>query len=277
MRKALSGRDPWNAVRSRAAALIAAAVLAVAAGSCGGRGAPAGDGLMIFAAASLRDALTEVAARLRTELGLEAAHNFAGSNVLALQIEASRAADVFLSANEVWMDRIESAGLLVEGTRHRLLGNRLVVVAHPESGWRLDRLEELPDLEFRYLSIADPRAVPAGVYARRLLQAVEAGGTDLWSRVADRLAPAPDVRAALAMVEARRDAVGIVYATDAAASARVRVLASVPEPPAPQIRYSVAVVRPGSPAAAAYLDFLLGPEAGEIFERHGFLWRPADG
>lgn len=223
--------------------------------------------ILVFAAASLRDVMAELTAPLTEETGLVPVFNFAGSNVLALQIAASPAADVFLSADERWMDHLEQAGRLADGSRRVFLSNRLVVVAHLDSELALTDPAELAALEFRFLSLADPEAVPAGVYARGFLESA-----GLWTVLRDRVVPAPDVRAALALVEARPDAIGIVYLTDAMASGEVRRLYEVPEALSPPIRYSAAAVRGAYEGRAAlFLDFLGSAAATAIFEKHGFV------
>jgi molybdate transport system substrate-binding protein len=230
--------------------------------------------VVIFAAASLRDVMEELRPLIQAATGFEPVYNFAGSNVLARQIEASRQADVLVSANEDEVDRLEAAGRLVPGTRRALLSNRLVAVARRDSGVEVSAPRDLAAAEYRHLSIGDPRGVPAGIYARRFLEAVEVGdGRSLWQAVEERLAPAPDVRAALAQVEARRDVVGIVYATDARTSGEVRVLFEVPAELAPEVTYGAAAVAggpAGEAAARAVLEVLGGGAAREVFARHGF-------
>jgi molybdate transport system substrate-binding protein len=228
----------------------------------------------VFAAASLRDVMEELAPLLGEAAGGEVVLNFAGSNVLARQIEASGEADVILSASEEWLDRLEAAGRLVPGSRRAFLSNRLVVVARHDSGVEVAAARDLASAEYRYLSIGDPRGVPAGVYARGFLEAVAMpGGGTLWQAVEERVAPAPDVRAALAQVAARRDVVGIVYATDAHAAGEVKVLFEVPPELAPEIVYGAAAVAggpAGEAAARAVLDALASSEARAVFSRHGF-------
>ncbi len=242
---------------------------------CTGCGqASEGERLTVFAAASLRDVLSELAPGLGEAAGGEVVLNFAGSNVLARQIEASGQADVLLSASEAWLDRLEAAGRLVPGSRRAFLSNRLVVVARHDSEVEVAAARDLASAEYRYLSIGDPRGVPAGVYARGFLEAVAMpGGGTLWQAVEDRLAPAPDVRAALAQVAARRDVVGIVYATDARTSGEVRVLFEVPPELAPEIVYGAAAVAggpAGEEAARRVLDALGSAETQAVFARHGF-------
>jgi molybdate transport system substrate-binding protein len=264
------------AARIAALAALAAAALALLAGAtaCAPPADPAEPEVVVFAAASLRDALLALEEPARREAGLAPVYNFAGSNVLARQIEAAPAADVFLSADERWVNELEAAGRLLVGSRHTLLSNRLVAVARPDGPAGIAAPADLAGDGYRFLSLGDPAAVPAGIYARRFLETARLpGDATLWNAVRERVAPAPDVRAALAMVEARRDAVGIVYATDAATSDAVRVLFEVPPELAPQIRYAAAAVA-GGPAggavARAFLGFLASATARRVFEEHGF-------
>jgi molybdate transport system substrate-binding protein len=230
--------------------------------------------LLVFAAASLKDVLGELSRPFETQTGISPVFNFAGSNVLALQIEASpQSAQVFLSADENWMDHVDKAGLIEPGSRRAFLSNRLVIIANRDNPLQLPSPAQLADADFRYLSLADPEAVPAGRYARRFMEHVAVGDTNLWTRVKDRVAPAPDVRAALALVEAQKEIIGIVYRTDAAISKKVRVVLDVPEELTPAIRYSCACIRNSrdAEAARAFLDFLASPEAVAVFRAHGFV------
>ena len=191
--------------------------------------------LMVFAAASLRDVMSEVATRFEQEHGIHVNYNFAGSNVLAQQLLATPRADLFISANKAWMRRLEQAGRVVPGSRQVVLGNRLVVIVNHASTLEGDPRELFCTPVFEYLSIGNPEAVPAGIYAREWLEKLPCDGGSAWSSVAGRIAPAPDVRAALGLVEAGRDIPGIVYATDAAMSDKVRVIHEVTGNDAPVI------------------------------------------
>jgi len=266
-------------VKNLATALL---VLALAAGCAGGPSEEEEPELLIFAAASLRDALEATAEEFEaqsgtqsgTQSGAKLRFNFAGSNLLALQIEAAPRADVFLSANERWMDYVDERELLASGSRRTLLSNGLVVVANEHADLSLEKVEDLSRLPFRFLSLADPEAVPAGRYAREYLEGVAASEkASVWQAVESRGAPAPDVRAALALVEAEPEILGIVYRTDAAASTGVRVLYEVPIEEGPPIRYSAAAVAVSSQQELArrYLEFLGSDVARKIFESQGFL------
>ncbi|MEM8961592.1 MAG: molybdate ABC transporter substrate-binding protein [Acidobacteriota bacterium] len=229
--------------------------------------------LVIFAAASLRDVMTDISAAWVATGHVEPAYNFAGSNVLAQQLLAAPSADLYLSAHEDWMDRLETAERVRADTRTVVAGNTLVLVAHRDApSWTLDDPATLGDLPFRHLVIGDPEAVPAGIYARHVLSAVPTeDGSTLWTRLQDRLIPTSDVRAALAQVAAEPEALGIVYGTDARSDPRARVLYTFPTELTPPIHYPAAVVseRPDD-LADTFLAFLQSETVREIFVEHGF-------
>ena len=234
--------------------------------------------LLVFAAASLRDALTEVGTAFESAHDVALVYNFAASNVLAHQLIAAPRADVFVSANRDWVDHVAQAGHAEPSTRSTVLSNALVVVAHRDAPFHLARFEDLATLPFRHVALGDPNAVPAGQYARAALEHVfDEHGRTLWSRVAERVVPTPDVRAAAALVEARDDMVGLVYQTDARATPKLRVLATVARSQAVDIRYEAAALRASAnPVVARRLVTFLGSdEALGIFLRHGFLPPPA--
>lgn len=237
---------------------------------CRAEPASSGPGPVVFAAASLGDAMTEIAAAWVADGGGTPRVNVAGSNVLARQLVAAPgAADVFLSADEAWLDVLDRQGLLAPGSRRTPVANRLAVIAARGSGLRpVESAAGLDALTGRRWVLADPEAVPAGRYARGFLE--RAG---LWDRLAGRRVPAADVRAALALVAADDTLVGIVYRTDAASDERVEVLYAVPAAAAPEIRYGAAALAaaPHPDVAARFLDFLAGPQATAVFQRLGFV------
>lgn len=255
-----------------------AALLVLVCAACGGGASQESDReLLVFAAASLQDVLVEVGESFEAASGVRLVFNFAGSNVLAQQIRATGGADVFLSADTEWLDWLESAGRLIAGSRRELLSNQLVVVASSRSSFELDSLADLASLDFEHLSMADPDAVPAGRYARACLEQQQAGGRSLWQRVSGRVVPSPNVRAALALVEAQPASLGIVYRTDALRSSRVRVLLAVDGGFEPPIRYGIARLSDASSSiehAEALLAFLGSESARILFERHGFIVLP---
>jgi len=242
-------------------------------------GARAEPGPVVFAAASLTNAFEEIGRLWRQAGNAPARFSFAASSALARQIEGGAPAAIFASADAQWMDELARRGLIVPETRTDLPGNRLVLIAPVDSplpsglgpdatvqrGFDLTGL-----LGDRRLAVGDPDHVPAGRYARQALEAL-----DLWRQAAPRLAPADNVRVALALVERGEAPYGIVYATDAAATPRVKVAAVFPADSHAPIVYPVAVVRGhDGPAARGFLAFLGGPQASEVFRRHGFPARP---
>jgi len=243
--------------------LIACAAFALAA--CGS--GSSGDGAsaeppLVLAASSLQESLTEAAAGFALEGRPRPILSFAGSSALARQIEAGSPADVFITADEEWMDHVEEAGLIAEGSRRDLLTNRLVVIA--PAGWTSPGRD--PFAGGGRIALADPQAVPAGRYARAALQSM-----GRLEELAPRFIPAENVRAALALVERGQVDRGIVYATDAQASEDVEVVYRFPESSHPPIRYPAALLASsGKPAARAFLEYLDSLEGRAIFRRHGF-------
>lgn len=226
----------------------------------------AGDDLSVFAAASLADALEKLTPAFVAASGHRPVFNLSGSNDLARQIAAGAPADVFFSADAAQMDAVERAGRVRAGDRVELLSNTLVIVVPADSPLALGRPSDL--LQARRLALADPQAVPAGVYARAWLEA-----QGLWTQLAPRVIPTLNVRAALHAVETGNAEAGVVYRSDARLSRRARVAFEVPREQGPRIVYVVAPVAdsPRASAAAAFVRHLRSPESARVFERHGFL------
>lgn len=247
----------------RSLCLFLAALLLAPAASAAERGP------LVLAAASLQESLTEAADAWAGQGHARPVLSFAASSALARQIMAGAPADLFLSADEPWMDAVQKAGLLRGGTRTTLLGNRLVLIAPAGSKVRLMPARGFPiarALGGGRLAVADPDAVPAGKYAKAALTSL-----GVWRGVAGRLAPAENVRAAMALVERGAAPLGIVYATDAKASRAVRVVGTFPASSHAPIRYPVAVLKASRHKdATAFRAFLLSRQARAIFARHGF-------
>jgi molybdate transport system substrate-binding protein len=226
--------------------------------------------LQVFAAASLSDALKEIAAAYGKAAGDRLALNLGGSSTLARQIEEGAPADLFLSADEAKMDALEERKLLLPGTRRSLLSNTLVVVVPCDSTLEISGPADLAAPSIRALALAEPRSVPAGIYAREYLTR-----KGLWSRLRGRVVPTENVRAALAAVEAGNVDAGIVYRTDAGISQEVRIAYEVPRAEAPAISYPFAVLAGSEHKAAArrLLDYLASPAALAVFRKYGFLVR----
>jgi molybdate transport system substrate-binding protein len=227
------------------------------------RAAAGSEELLVFAAASLSEALEEIGASFERTAGARVAFRFAGSGELARQIRAGAPADVFVSADRARMDALEAAGLVRASDRFDLLSNRLVVVvglgsaAGPRSAGELAAVPRL--------ALADPDTAPAGAYAREWLESA-----GLWSVLRERVVPTLDVRATLAAVESGAVEAGVVYRTDAAVSRKVRVAFEVAA--GPRVVYPAAALgAPPRPLARAFLEALRSPAARAVFERRGFI------
>ena len=226
--------------------------------------APAGH-LTVSAAASLTDALEEIASAYAAQGGPSVRFNFAGSNVLARQVASGAPVDLFISADEAQMDVAQRSGAIDEATRVDLLGNRLAVVT--AIGTPLLTPSDLDGPRIHRLAVGDPAAVPAGVYARQYLERI-----GLWNRLVPALVPVGNVRAALSAVENGSADAAIVYETDAAISRRVNVAFTVTGPDAPRIVYPAAVVKrsPRRAEAVRFLAYLRSEPATATFQRFKF-------
>ena len=228
-----------------------------------GCGAPRPPTVRVFAAASAREALEEIARHYQAETGTRVECSPAASSALARQIEQGADADLFLSADERWADYLAERGLV--GPRRDLLANRLVVVVPQGSGLKLTSLADLAGDGVKHLALA-LGPVPAGRYAREALK--KAG---VWDQAQGRVREGSDVRATLIFVARGEADAGIVYATDAAADPRVRVALEVPEGLHEPVRYPLVLLRAaGKPAARAFYDYLGGEKAAAVFHKAGF-------
>ncbi|HLP08550.1 MAG TPA: molybdate ABC transporter substrate-binding protein [Opitutaceae bacterium] len=226
--------------------------------------------LTVFAAASLAEALQEIAPAYMAATGDTLRFSFGASGLLARQIKEGAPADVLVSADELRLDQLERAGLLAAGTRRTILANQLVVVVGAEAE-SFSTPDALASANVRRIAIGEPATVPAGTYAKQFLES-----TGLWAQLTGKLVPLANVRAVLAAVEAGNADAGFVYRTDALLSKKVRIAIAVPLDAGPRITYPVAALRDSkSPAAAArFVTFLAGPEAQAVFARYGFLPAP---
>lgn len=226
-------------------------------------------GPLVLAAASLQESLNDAATAWAAQGHDRPVLSFAASSALARQIEAGAPADLFISADEPWMDDVAAKGLIVPGTRLPFLSNRLVLIAPVGSGVRLSIGPRFPlarALGSGRLAMADPDAVPAGRYGKAALEKL-----GVWPSVAGKVAPAENVRAALALVERREASLGIVYATDARASAKVRVVGVFPVGSHPPIVYPLARLKTSvHKDAEGFRRFLLSRQGKAIFARYGF-------
>lgn len=222
----------------------------------------------VFAAVSLTDSLRELKAVYEKRANVKIVLNLGASSTLARQIEEGAPADIFFSADEAKMDRLERQGLIVKGTRQSRLSNSLVLIVAAADGVPVRSPKDLTKPAIKRIALGDPKAVPAGVYAREYLERL-----GLWKTVLPKVAITENVRAALAAVEAGDAEVGIVYKTDAMISKNVRVAFEVPLTEGPKISYPMALLKEArSPEAAGkFLAFLASESAAGVFAKYGFL------
>jgi molybdate transport system substrate-binding protein len=240
---------------------VAAAVIALWAA------ASSAQEILVFAAASLTESLQEIGKAFESQTHVTPRFSFGGSSDLARQIKAGAPADVFFSADTAKMDDLERAGLVRKEDRREFLSNVLVVVVPSKSSLRVAEAKDLATLP--RLALADPAAVPAGIYSKKWLESL-----GLWSRIEPKVVPTLDVRAALAAVASEAVPAGIVYRTDAAISKDVRIALTVAN--GPEITYSVARVKASAKdAAQKFVDFLAGDAGRAVFELHGFVVKAA--
>jgi len=258
-----------SVVLSRRSLLSLSIAAALAAGIASPAAAKADD-IIVFAAASLKNALDDAVNVYREKTGKTVLVSYAATSTLAKQIEQAAPADIFFSADMDWMDYVEKRRLIRSDTRHTLLGNRIVLIAPKGSSATVDiarglDLAPLLGADGR-LAMANTDAVPAGRYGKAALQHLRA-----WDDVAGRVVQADNVRTALAYVANGEAPLGIVYATDAAVEPAVKVIGAFPGDSHPPILYPVAITTASTnPAAGAFLDFLLSDAARPAFEKQGF-------
>lgn len=252
-------RREWLLSRCTAAIIALAALVG---SSC----SPAQTTLTVSAAASLKDALVETESAYKQGRGKIAfANNFGSSGTLAAQIDQGAPVDVFISAAAKPIDDLAVKGMIIAGTRRNLLRNTLVLIAPLDS--KLHDFQGLTDKSIRVIALGDPASVPAGQYGKETLLSLH-----LWEQLNARLVLGKDVRQVLTYVETGNADAGLVYATDALTSSKVRVIATAPESTHDPIVYPAAVVKGSRSevAARAFIDFLDSPTVLAIFRRHGF-------
>jgi molybdate transport system substrate-binding protein len=251
---------------------FAAAVLAAAAVAPASAAEGEGGEITVFAAASLTDVLQEIGAAFRADTGIAVRFSFAASSALARQVEAGAPAHVFVSADAEWMDYLASRGRVDAATRRDVAGNELVLIAPADSTVELSITSGFglaAALGQGRLAVAEPATVPAGRYAKAALTALGA-----WESVEARLAPAENVRAALAYVARGEAPLGIVYRTDARVEPKVRVVDSFPAGTYPPIAYPAAALAGAPEAAAEFVQYLASEGAQDAFRRNGFTAPP---
>lgn len=225
--------------------------------------------LLVFAAASLTNVLGELSTSWQESSGVTVKLSFAASSVLARQIEAGGNADAFISADQAWMDYLQSRNLIDNSSRRNLVGNRLVLIAPADSKLELKiapGFNLTAALAGGRLATGDPDTVPVGRYARSALTSL-----GVWDEVADRLVRADNVRSAMSFVARGEVPLGIVYLSDAVLEKQVRVVDTFPENSHPLISYPAATMKSARPEAAAYLAFISSKEATIVWKKFGFL------
>lgn len=233
-----------------------------------------GEPLTVFAAASMKESLDEAAAAYGEATGQRVRVSYAASSALARQIEQGAPADVFVSADLDWMDYLQRRDLLDPASRRDLLGNSLVLVAPASSSARPVTLKPGTDLRPLLgdgrIALALTASVPAGKYAKAAFTSL-----GMWPTLSPRVAETENVRAALMLVARGEAPLGVVYASDARAEPRVRVIGTFPAGTHPPIVYPVARLKASThPRASDFLRWLQSPSADAIFRRHGFTRLP---
>jgi molybdate transport system substrate-binding protein len=228
-----------------------------------------GGDVVVFAAASLKNALDAINAQWQKETGKKATISYGASSALAKQLEQAAPAQMFISADLDWMDYVAQKNLIKPETRSNLLGNRIVLIAPKDRAQPVeikagfDLAKVLGDGR---LSMANVDAVPAGKYGKAALEKL-----GVWGSVSGKIAQAENVRAALLLVSRGEAPAGIVYQTDAASDPNVKIVGTFPEDTHPRIIYPIALTAGANhPDAAAFLDYVKSAKAKPLFEAQGF-------
>jgi molybdate transport system substrate-binding protein len=219
----------------------------------------------MFAAASTTNALNEIKAQFTHETGIAVQTSYASSSTLAEQVVQGAEADLLLSADAKWADYLAKKGQVAR--QQDLLGNGLVIVVPADSQIDMKKPEDLLAAAIQHLALGEPQSVPAGIYARQALT-----GLGLWEQLKAKIVSAEDVRHALTYVETGSAEAGIVYATDAAISKKVKVVVEIPEKLTGPIRYPLLLLKAGegSRAAQSFYRYLTSPAAAKVFQKYGF-------
>jgi molybdate transport system substrate-binding protein len=222
--------------------------------------------ILVFAAASLSDALQSIASDYEKESGHKVIFNFAASSILARQIQEGARADLFFSADEEKMDQLQKRSFIREGSRRSLLSNRLVVVVPKDTSFVPSKAQDLT--RAKRIALAEPNTVPAGIYARRYLEKER-----LWANLKNNIIPTENVRGALSAVASGNADWAIVYKTDASMSLKVKIAYEIPESADLKISYPAAVLKEGKQPGAAlhFLAYLQSPKAADVFRHYGFI------
>lgn len=230
----------------------------------------ASEKITVFAAASLTNALSEIAAQYKQEKNAEVIASYASSSTLARQIEQGAPANLFISADQQWMDYAIDKNLMVADTRYTLLGNDLVLIAPKDSS--LNDVVINKETKWKSLlhggklAVGDPDHVPVGIYAKESLEYLGA-----WNTVSPEMARTNNVRSGMALVERDEAPLGIVYGSDAVASNKVKVVGVFPADSHKPVEYPMAVVKDqDNKSVREFYDYLKTPQAAEIFKKYGF-------
>lgn len=224
--------------------------------------------ITVFAAASLTDALKEIGANYEKQGSDKVVFNFGASSMLERQIEEGAPADVFFSADEPKMDALEKKDLILKETRKSRLSNSLVIVTSVDSDLKIKSPADLTGSKIRRVALADPKAVPAGVYSKAFLEKEK-----LWLDIEPKVVPVDNVRSALAAVESGNIEIGMVFKTDAAISKKVKIAYEIPPATGPQISYPMAVTKNARQVESAkkFVEFLGSDDATKVFTNYGFI------
>lgn len=224
--------------------------------------------ITVYAAASLTNALNDIALQYQKENNITIVSSYASTATLAKQIENGAPADIFIAADIKWMHYLQEKNRIQPNTKHHLLGNHLVLIAPKGQAFAVNFQDKQFDLAKAFngrLCTGDVDTVPVGIYAKQSLKALH-----WWDSLQARIVGAQDVRAALAFVERGECTAGIVYATDAKVSTQIETLATLPDDTHQPIVYPAALVAGASPQSSDFLNYLNSPQAHAIFVRYGF-------
>ena len=240
-------------------------------GLCFGTPHAGAEEILVSAAASLTDALQAVAKAYDVRSQTRILFNFGSSSELARQIAEGAPADIFFSADLQQMENLRKQGLIEAGSLKNILSNQLVIVALKGSRLAVRSASDLLSAKIKRIALAEPSSVPAGIYARKYLEA-----EGIWEKVKNKIIPAINVRAALASVESGNVDVAVVYRTDAAISQEAEIVYEIPKERAPKIVYPVALIKysRAKQAARDFFGFLFTKAAKAVFQRYGFIVLP---
>jgi molybdate transport system substrate-binding protein len=226
------------------------------------------DTFTVFAAASLKNAIDEIADLYEAQSSDTVVVSYAGSATLARQIEMGAPADVFISANTAWMDYLSEKALIHEPSRFNLASNQLVLISSTQNvELSLDDPRKLIDLlQNEYLAMGMVESVPAGIYGKQALTSY-----NLWEALKHQVVQSDNVRSALALVASGEAPLGIVYQSDAVAETNVSIAARFPESSHDPILFPVATIKESDKQTGPFLQFLRSKQSQAILERNGFL------